>query len=552
MKHSAWIRLACVALATCLLPTAGCSPQSGNDVSLVFSDDDGPLVPFEETVTLTQVKSHNPNITYIEGESKSDNFVTRFYKEKLNVVWETKWDADPAAYTAKLNLDIASDELPDVCLVSASQLNALVAADQVMDLTTVYNKFAGDKLKRNITMSGDNALLSCTYDGKMYGIPAITSMESDVPIMWMRSDWLDQLGISPPTTYDELVTYLTKVKKSGIANVGGAQSAGMNFYGPGSQAFSAIAQTQNAYYDTWILDKSTGKVAYSGIQPEMRNALLKMQEMYKAGLIDQDFAIKGSTEESLIAQQQYGLVFGQYFYGHLLKGSVLNNPKAEWRAFSIPQNIDGGVKPKSSLNVSGYYVVRKGCAHPEALLKSMNLWMEVWSEQGEYREWFTDEMLGAHAEVYLCGEYALPSFFDVADNNVKIGEALRAVYAADDPDATIENYPIAKLSYNLMKDESNFYKFVGGEGWALKHVYLYAEKVYTEAYKEFQYDCFAGVLSEDATFQKATLDKTMIETYYNIIMGEDIGKFDSFVEEWLRLGGENITAEVNKWYDSHQ
>lgn len=123
MKHSAWIRLACVALATCLLPTAGCSPQSGNDVSLVFSDDDGPLVPFEETVTLTQVKSHNPNITYIEGESKSDNFVTRFYKEKLNVVWETKWDADPAAYTAKLNLDIASDELPDVCLVSASQLN---------------------------------------------------------------------------------------------------------------------------------------------------------------------------------------------------------------------------------------------------------------------------------------------------------------------------------------------------------------------------------------------------------------------------------------------
>ena len=127
MKHSAWIRLACVALATCLLPTAGCSPQSGNDVSLVFSDDDGPLVPFEETVTLTQVKSHNPNITYVEGESKSDNFVTRFYKEKLNVVWETKWDADPAAYTAKLNLDIASDELPDVCLVSASQLNALVA-----------------------------------------------------------------------------------------------------------------------------------------------------------------------------------------------------------------------------------------------------------------------------------------------------------------------------------------------------------------------------------------------------------------------------------------
>lgn len=545
MKRTIIGRMICILLAICTIGLAGCA-DGGDETqpTFVFDENDGPLVPYAETITITQVKSHNPNITYVEGESKSNNFVTEFYKEKLNIVWETVWDADPAAYTAKLNLDIASDELPGVFVVNAYQLNTLIEAGQILDLTDIYERFAGEKLKNNIS---ENALASCTYDGRLYAIPQMTSGESDVPIMWMRQDWLDQLGETAPTTYEELVAYVQKVKNSGLA--GG--SSGLNFYGPGSQTFSAIAQTSGAYYDTWLLDEN-GNAVYSGIQPEMRDALLKMQDMYKAGLIDEDFAIKGSTEEALIAQQQYGIVFGQYFYGHLLKGSVLNNPEAEWRAYPIPENMNGDIVPKSSLNVGGYYVISKNCKNPEALLKSMNLWMEIWAPDGQYRDWFTDEMLNEHADVYLCGEYALPSFFDVTTNNVEIGKAIRAVYASDDPEEEIKNYPFARLTYNLMKDESNFYRFVGGEGWALKHVYLYAEKVYEGYNNNFEHGCYFGTLSEDANYLKTTLDTNMIELYYAIIMGEDISKFDEFVEQWKSQGGDTITAEVNEWVQAHK
>ena len=144
----------------------------------------------------------------------------------------------------------------------------------------------------------------------------------------------------------------------------------------------------------------------------------------------------------------------------------------------------------------------------------------------------------------------MSTFFDVATNNVEIGKAIRAVYASNDPENEIKNYPFARLTYNLMKDESNFYKFVAGEGWALKHVYLYAEDVY-EDYEEFEHGCYFGNLSEDSNFRKTTLDKTMIETYYNIIMGEDISAFDEFVEYWKNSGGDQITAEVNAWVGSH-
>lgn len=529
-----------------VVSAAGCT-GGGKTPAATIDKNDTPLGRYADTVTITQVRSVNPNITFADGESIQNNFVSEFYLEKLNIKWEDKWTADPSAYSTKLNLDIASDELPDVCVVNANQLNTMVASGQALDLSEYYDHFATDKLKNNIS---EAAIASATYDGKLYAIPQMTSMESDSPIMWLRTDWMKKIGKSAPTTYAELVDYVKALKASGLVKNG---KAGLNFYGPGSQAFAAIAGTQGAYYDMWI-DDGTGKLVYSGVQPEMRAALKLMQDMYKDGLIDEDFAIKGSTEESLIAQGEYGVVFGQYFYGHLIKGSVLNDQNATWEAFPIPADADGNIIPQSKLNVGGYYVVNPACKNPEALIKSMNLWMEVWTKDGEYREWFTDTMLSdRYKDVYLCGEYALPSFFDVVDNNVNIGSQLREIYASSDPAKAAENYPMVRLTYNLIESHrSNFYQFVGGEGWALDVIYKTAEKVFSDTYKDFKYNLFNGVYSDDAQFYKTSLDTRMIETYYNIIMGGDISEFDTFAESWHKDGGDAVTDEVNKWYAEHK
>jgi len=531
----------------CLTSFACKKAEPIKNSEVIVDDGDGPLTPYPETLTVSQAKISNPNITYIDGENSNDNFVTQFFKEKLNVVWQTKWDADASAYTAKLNLDIASNDLPDIFRVSASQMNTLIAADQIMDLTAVYKKYASDKLKNNIEYKGSMAMQSCTVDGKIYGIPSMSSMESDTPFLWLRTDWMEELGLSAPTDYASLAAYIQKVKDSKIANSGGI-SAGLSFYGPGSISFDSIAQTQNAYYDYWLLDNAANKLVYSGIQPEMKQALLKMQEMYAQGLIDKDFAIKGSTEQELIAMGQYGVVFGQYFYPHLLKGSALNNAKATWKAYAIPANASGSIKPKSSLNVTGYYVVRKDYAHPEALLKTMNLWMEIWQEDGQYRDWFTEKMTTTHKDVYLCGEYALPTFFDAVDNNIKIGKGIRAAFKTENPlEGITSQSKLAQFSFSFMKDETAS-NYISGEGWALKHVYLYAENVYENDYKQFQNNYFQGVLSEDSAFTKALLDKTMVEEFLNIIMGAPIDDFDKFVDEWNSMGGEDLTKEVNSWY----
>ena len=53
--------------------------------------------------------------------------------------------------------------------------------------------------------------------------------------------------------------------------------------------------------------------------------------------------------------------------------------------------------------------------------------------------------------------------------------------------------------------------------------------------------------------KSATLEKLVEETYLKIIMGElPVSEFDTFVENWKSLGGDEITQEVNDWYDQQK
>ncbi|MMZ68503.1 hypothetical protein D1872_311980 [compost metagenome] len=48
--------------------------------------------------------------------------------------------------------------------------------------------------------------------------------------------------------------------------------------------------------------------------------------------------------------------------------------------------------------------------------------------------------------------------------------------------------------------------------------------------------------------RQTLLDNLQHDYFVNIILGEPIEQFDRFVEEWNRLGGADITAEVNQWH----
>ena len=62
-------------------------------------------------------------------------------------------------------------------------------------------------------------------------------------------------------------------------------------------------------------------------------------------------------------------------------------------------------------------------------------------------------------------------------------------------------------------------------------------------------DVRGSFVSESMIENQAVLEDLEIQTFTNIITGQaPVDEFDSFVEQWKALGGEEITGEINEWY----
>jgi putative aldouronate transport system substrate-binding protein len=69
--------------------------------------------------------------------------------------------------------------------------------------------------------------------------------------------------------------------------------------------------------------------------------------------------------------------------------------------------------------------------------------------------------------------------------------------------------------------------------------------------KADKFNVFQGANSEAMQSKGALLNKLESEAYLKIIYGEKpLEYFDEFVKEWKTNGGDQVTEDVNKWYQS--
>lgn len=155
-------------------------------------------------------------------------------------------------------------------------------------------------------------------------------------------------------------------------------------------------RTFHAYPDTWVKD-ANNKLVYGAMQPEMKQALLALQNMFKGGELDKEFGIKDfSKAAEMVAAEKCGIVFG----GHWMPASPLsmneeNDPDSDWNCYMLP-----GVDVKTpmgelELGLSHIYVAKKGAKNPEAIVKLLNFHFEkLYGETGDYEHWGNDEIDG--------------------------------------------------------------------------------------------------------------------------------------------------------------
>jgi putative aldouronate transport system substrate-binding protein len=507
--------------------------------------DGGPLTPFKETVKVNIVGQNNPTVIYVNGESMDDNVLTRFFKEKLNVETPKKWKVDDTQYTQHIDLSIASNDLPDMFSVNSAQLNRLINNGQVQDLTEAYNKYASDNLRHTLEYMDNIGFQTSTVDGKIYGLPLPNDFADFIAMVYIRQDWLDKLGLKPPTTLGELEAVSKAFVNQDPDGNNKADTIGIAMDQTFGFPMDGIGAALGAYPKIWIDDpEKPGSLAYGSIQPEMKQTLAKMQQFYKDGLFDKEFAVKNASKVAeTVAAGKAGIFIGP-FWAPLwqLQLNIKNEPNAVWNVYPIPTKADGTLLPKAASFVYRWQAVRKGFESPEAVIKMANLWYELW--QGEYADWYHGLNKTDYKEVQEGLKFYSPIWFDVPDKNMKLGYVMREALKKND--RSIIKSPEGQKMWDVIKEGSPY-------GWSQNLITTQSEYVLGEIYKgNYMLDKFNASPSANMLAKKPILEKLESETFTKIIMGESIDKFDDFVKEWKKAGGNEITKEVNDWYAANR
>ncbi|WP_208585650.1 extracellular solute-binding protein [Gracilibacillus suaedae] len=557
LRKYLFLLLFVLVLVACSDDDASSKPSDGEETETETSSEPAdPFGAYEETLTIAIGQEVDPSDTSLQdGDTPLDNQYTRHVKENLNIEVEHAFTASPSNYDQKVSLAIASNDLPDAMVVGPVELRQLVEADQIADLTEIYENYASPAIKEIIDSSDGVALENVTFDGKMMAIPNSQASADGVHNLWIRKDWLDNLGLEPPKTIEEFKEVARAFVEQDPDGNGQDDTIGLagpdtsnklyanflestnNLYG-----FDGIFSALHAYPGYW-LEGDDGQPVYGSILPETKEALSVLRDMYSEGLIDPEMGVREDSGESVISGNT-GMFFGPFWmpYGPITD-AVTNNPEANWQSYALPLDANGEYTPHLSTTTTQFVVVRKDYEHPEAAMKILN---NLLANESEF-----DPSIGGP------GYYPLRLVYAPADEMEVTTVALREVLAGTKEPEDFYDMP----AYKLLKSDVDTIHEVKLEPYDNMDIEYWDPEAnlgqWTRAYSALVGTAplvdneINGVMSliysqtETMEDRWVNLKKLEDETFLKIIMGtEPLDSFDQFVENWKSQGGEQITEEV--------
>lgn len=505
------------------------------------------LSKYDPPIQLSFVRENNDALEEIlkelPGESLEHNRWTELYEEVLGIRVTYDWTEWSSIYSRKLGVSLASGDIPDIVRVNASQLRVLSNAGLIQDLSEVYDQYATPLTRKVLSEEGTGPFETVTLDGKLMAIPETNSSIEGAMFLWIRTDWLERLGLQPPQTMAEVLAIskaFTQQDPDGNGKHDTYGLAATKYLWDPVMGLTGFMAGYGAYPGIWIKDK-TGKLVYGGIQPEVKHALQVLQELYRTGQIDREFAFKDGVKASdWIEHEQVGMMYGEQWGSFLVQSSREHNPQAEWQAF--PLVSESGAAPKVPLpfSTNQFLAVKQGVQHPEALIKLINLHLE--------KNW------GATSEVerYYNAPQAVWKLSPVTPFPVQKNlEAFRELETfRRNGDASVLQDEAKTIQKRIAAYEAGGADSETGWGWERTYGPSGAFSILDgyERNSQLLYESFVGAPTETMIEKQNILNNLQIDAFLDIIQGRPLSEFDNFVAQWNKLGGEQITAEVNDWY----
>ncbi len=503
-----------------------------------------PYYKYPEKIELTAgVQVYDAAKKLPEGDTLEDNRYTRYFEEQTNVHITNTFEAQSGtAYRQKVKLAAASDDLPDIMFINKedySLLKQLVEFGQIADLTDAFNTYLDPDVREKLTSGDGSAMAQVTFDGRIMALPEPTLQYDSTYLLWIRQDWLDKLGLEPPKSVEELISVAQAFMEQDPDGNGADDTYGMVANRYYDSTFEPIFSAYDAYPNLWYKNDG-GEVVYGGVQPEAKEALAVLHQMYELGIIDTEFASR-ENENELVASNKAGLYFCPWWapWGHLVD-SVSNDRSADWRAYALPLNAEGEFNAPGASPANYYMVVSSECKNIDAVMRYFN----VATNQNDLLE--KDLYKG---EEGLSESYRLSAISFVTDyvdcipkknilyNKILAGE--EEIGGPTDINPVETEFNINAINADAKNPKANI------EDWGQMAAYLIGAKpLADDPAPNLKAGAFYGV-TETMEGKWANLRQLQEETYLGIIAGTiPLDDFDKFVENWNAQGGSTITEEV--------
>ena len=255
-----------------------------------------------------------------------------------------------------------------------------------------------------------------TDSGWLAGMPQLSMQtEASQTFGWqIRQDWLDDLGLEAPETYDELHAVLNAFKEQKGADAAlilNYASTGMNsalVQGYGILGTVADASMSEPFYQVEDV------VQYGPIQPEFKDYLQMVHDWYAEGLIWQDYMSATDIQNppvDVILADRSGVFFGEVIYMASISGNYTNG---EMHLVAIPDFVKnkGDLLPfgdERSYTAATPWSITTQCEDPELLMRWCNY---LYTDDGALLANY-----GIEGESFEFNELGQPVFTDLVLNN---------------------------------------------------------------------------------------------------------------------------------------
>lgn len=311
--------------------SAGGAAAGGTEVAAGDFNGDIKLPLTDEPVTLKIYMTSDANYFLVKDDyAESEFFQEMERRTGVHIEFEVPASGEE---TTAFNLMISSGELPDMICMAQNYPDGMDAAiddGYYLDLTPYLDTYLYNY--NQVRQSDPYFMKNSVTDSGRAAIIGILNTEKQGPWVGMqiRQDWLDELGLETPTTYDELENVLTQFKEKKGCYAPLAMSSNGNYvFGELAAGFGVTGDYIN----------KDGTVVAGFATDEWRAYLTKMNDWYEKGLLDPDFMTDSPffVDTELVTTEQSGVWYSMYTMAAMYEASV---PGAVVKALPSPKLND--------------------------------------------------------------------------------------------------------------------------------------------------------------------------------------------------------------------